>query len=600
MNIAWAAFITIFSWSLGDYILSMVKDLKFTVTEKFIFSLGIGFGVAAYLVFLAGQINILYAGVFIPVILAVCLLSCRRLPGGLCRVASFVKGFRITSLSLFEKMLIMLLFGVFAFSLAGALAPAIGNDSLAYHLYHPRIFIETHSIAHIPHTRESLWPYLTEMLFTLGMLVKGPVVSKLLHYVFGVLSTIAVFCFARRFLGRKEGLIAAALFYLAPCIFMQASYAYIELALCFYVFGSFYLFFIWEKERNLWYLVLSGLFMGLAISTKILAGMALIPILLLLAFNLVQTQVTVRKAFKVCIAFLIPIFLSSFIWYLRSFMITGNPVYPFMQSLFGGGWTGYDLSEYVSQVDLGHSQGIIGFLRLPWDLVMNVGSFGPGEQIGFLFLALFPCLFFVEWKNSVNKAMLFFVLIFTTIWYAAGPNARYYSMIFPAIFLLYSSGLHRLLYTKKMNFMKWLISGGLCFNAMLACYYNLAPMKLLIGKTTMEEYLIANERTSGMAKWVNETLEKDAIVVVVNEPRMFYFRTPSLNYMPFIMEYADEKVRFNMFQDIIGQYPHVYVVVNSDKMDEIIKSLVYKKQALFSTLSNEDGLPYEYAIYKVK
>src|SRR3989338_7836769 len=124
--------------------------------------------------------------------------------------------YSINRLSSFEKFLLAVLFAIPIICLFGSFAPEIGNDALAYHLYHPKIFIQDHSIGYIPFTRESLWPYLTQMLFTLGLLFKSVTLAKMFNFLYGILAVLAVYSFVRFFFSRKEALLASALFYSAP------------------------------------------------------------------------------------------------------------------------------------------------------------------------------------------------------------------------------------------------------------------------------------------------------------------------------------------------------------------------------------------------
>ena len=590
INLFLISTIVLTAYGVGNMFLSMMK-IKLSNKEDFLFSSGIGLGIIAYLVLLLGELKLLFSSVILGLIILLLLLSFDRIYRFLKEVVKAVKDIKINELTFFEKALCAILLSAFGFSLLGALAPPIGNDALAYHLTHPKVFIQNHEIGYIPFTRESLWPYLVEMLFTLGMLLKGPVLAKLFHYLFGMLCTLAVFSFAGRYCSRKVALLASTLFYLSPGIFMQASYAYVDLALCFYIFTSLYLFFIWMDKKVTNLLVLSGVCSGLALSVKLLAGVGIIPIAILLIFELWRTKHGGKKILGATFLFSFVAFAAAFIWYLRSFAITGNPVYPFMYEIFGSGWTN-EIGKH-----LGYVRGFFGFFRLPWDLVMHMESFG-GEQIGFLFLAAMPSVFFMKWKDRGVQYLAFFVLAYTAIWFIVAPNIRFLFPIFPVIWLLLSGGLGEEIYIKKFKILKTFVIGALLFNLGLVVYYNLDPLMVFAGKITKEEYLAKKERAYKAASWINDNTGQDTLLVMVGEARSFYFNLPVVQYS--LMERMAKDNFHTSFDSLIKSYKNVYLLIGGDKQSELIIEKIGSISPLFRAYYDEDGLHFQYQIYKIK
>ncbi len=578
--------ISFIAYGVGDFIARSMK-IRSSRLENFVFSTGLGLGIIAYIVFILGQAGLVYFKILIITLCVLFALFFKNILLLIKDLYSYVKNIKIGDWSLFDKILLAVLTLAFVFSLAGALAPPIGNDALAYHLIHPKIFIKTHSVSFIPYTRESLWPYLTEMLFTLGMLLENSILAKLFHYLFGVLAAIAVYCFARRFVNRKAGLLSAALFYLSPGIFMQASYAYVDLSLCFYVFCAFYLFLSWITDREIQYLVFSGILFGLALSVKILAAIGLIPVLVLLLYVLVKEKNLIKTYISHLSAFLIPLFLFSFIWYLRSYLITGNPVYPFMHEVFGSGWSAAHIAE-----SYGYMKGPIGLLRLPWDLVMHMESFG-GEQIGFLFLALLPALIFTRWGNRSRRFMAFFMIIYMALWFKIDQNIRFLFPVFPVAFVLISDGLDQIFIKRNFKLLKTFISIGLVFNLSLAFYYNVGPIKILTGRISEDEYLLKKERTYAVSKWVNSNVSKDSLLILAGETREYYFD-------PHVIKYKRMTNTKKTFQEITAPYKSVYILCKDDTMDESVKKLIYAKKPLFTSSFTEDGIKSTYSIYKLR
>jgi hypothetical protein len=184
------------------------------------------------------------------------------------------------------------------------------------------------------------------------------------------------------------------------------------------------------------------------------------------------------------------------------------------------------------------------------------------------------------------------------IWFFHIPAIRYFFPVFPVIFLLYSSGLNELLHRRRFKFLQYCICAGLLFNLALCGYYNLKPLKLLAGKMDRESYLADNERTYKVAKWVNESTEEDAYIVLANEPRMFYFKRPCLYYPNAAYTHGNRKELSDLFKKLKGSHENIYLLVKDGRdEDDFITLLINKKEPLITVFSSEGGNTYQYSIY---
>ncbi len=588
--------ITVYCWSMGRIFL---RKLYFSSGEEFVFSTGIGLALLGYIVLILGELRHLYFWPLVVILCASSFLNYKNIKGVVKDIVVYCRKIKLKELSYFEKIILLIVLIVFVVSLSSAIAPPIGNDALAYHLLHPKIFIEQHAVKHIQYTRESLWPYLTEMLFTVGILLKSDILAKLFHYLFGLLSAIAIFCFAARFFNRRTGVLASVLFFITPAVFTQAGYAYVDLALCFYILCALYLFVLWSSKNNLLYLVFSGVFLGLALSIKVLAGIALIIIGIGVIAIIITKKPNLKLLTLYILSFCTPVLLCGFIWYLRSFIILGNPVFPFMSEIFKSGW-----STEIGK-ELGLNRGLLGFLRLPWDLTMYPDSFG-GEQIGFLFLGFLPFALFVNWKRRLNLFLVFFILAYTAIWFKLDPNIRFLFPIFPVACLLLSDGINKALYKKHFTMIKSFIVFGLLINLSLAVYYNLNSLKLLTNSIDKQSYLLKKERTYAIANWINENIaKKDALLISANEPRLYYFDMPAIIYHTFKLFNPDHKDREKALNLLRNKYANIYLL-KTDNYGKLIPSditlskLIFNKKPIYSASFIEDDRHIKYYLYQIK
>lgn len=581
--------IVLISYGIGRIILGIFIKKTEGLLEEFTISCGLGLAILAYSIYAIGSAGFLYVS-HISIVIA-CFFVIAIFPA-----VFFVKSIKwkkstkeILSLDAFERFLVAVIVIISAVCFIGAKAPETGNDALAYHLYHPKIFIQDHKIGHIPLTRESMWPYLTEMLFTLGLLFKSVGLAKLVNFFFGILSMLAVYSFGRRFFSKREALLCAALFYSAPGIFMQSVYSYADLSLCFYSFLALYLFIWWSiKREDIKLIALSGVFTGLALSVKILGGITLISIcMIFMALSLIMKEKRILTVKRLSI-FLAVAALVSCIWYIRSYIVTGNPVYPFLSDFFRNGWPS-DLGK-----NMGYRKDFIGFIRLPWDLVMHLDSFGA-EQIGIVSLAFLPALFFLSFKRKEICSLALFVILYAAIWFYVDPNIRFAFANIAALYLLIGAGFIGFMRRYNFPLLRIILLLCLMFNTALAVYYNRDALKLDLGVMDKESYLFKNERTYPVAKFINNNLPHASIILSIGEPRVFYFDRSVIQYD--ILRQSGN-IEVNSYIDKLRkENPSLYILYRSDVDYSEILPIIETKKPIYEI--KRDIGEGQYAYYRL-
>ena len=206
-----------------------------------------------------------------------------------------------------SKILLSLLVTQLLVNLVGALGPEIGFDALWYHLTLPKIWLQKQEMIFIPGAqfKYSVMPMLTEMFYFIFP-------SKIIHYLFGVLTLVVTYKLSRSLL--------AVLILSTNLVFgWQQTSAYIDLSRAFFEIMALYMF-----TRNKIYK--SAVMLGLAASTKLLAFGSL-PIFWLLIW--IKT-----KSLKYIIHYSLFMLLVISPWLLRSYITTGNPFYPFFSPLY--------------------------------------------------------------------------------------------------------------------------------------------------------------------------------------------------------------------------------------------------------------------------
>ncbi|MDQ2986572.1 MAG: hypothetical protein M3R13_07605, partial [Armatimonadota bacterium] len=196
---------------------------------------------------------------------------------------------------------------------------------------------------------------------------------------------------------------------------------------------------MWIEDRGQrQYLVLSAVFMGIALATKYTAiqtGGALGIAMLIIGAGSKTMASSVRGAVVVGGVGL----LLASPWYVRNFVNTGNPVYPFFYSVFGGSnWSEANAAAYsASQAEFGIGQksgggkdisalpGAAVALALHPDKQIDggtpMGAVGPAFLLGLLWWPLSG----LRKAGAFEKLLLATALITLITWFFLTQQSRY-------------------------------------------------------------------------------------------------------------------------------------------------------------------------------
>ena len=106
------------------------------------------------------------------------------------------------------------------------------------------------------------------MLFMVGMSFSGGMLAKLLSWSFAPITALAVYGFTKSRWGCRMGLLAAAILFLVPGVLILSTLTSVDLGVMFYSFLSFSALLSWFSSRQKSWLILAGIFCGLAMGTK--------------------------------------------------------------------------------------------------------------------------------------------------------------------------------------------------------------------------------------------------------------------------------------------------------------------------------------------
>lgn len=524
--------ILLISISFGRKILSILNVNIESSIEASVFGLGLGFGILSVFIFIIGILHLLYTWVIFAILILMGLFSLKELKTFL---QDITKGSKI-EFNAFNIFSAMIMFILAAFAVIPALAPSSGMDwdGLAYHLAIPKLYLKHHSIIYVPYISHSNFPFLTEMLYTIGLSINSQAIAKLFHYSMYIGAAVAVYALCAKYLNPKTGIYSAILFITVPLIAWEAGIAYTDLSTAFYMLLAFYALLNFEASKSFNWLIICGIACGFAFSTKVLAGIPIFVICILILYNQIQEgkyKIGIKLAFFVGITAI----LIGLPWYLKSYIYTGNPFYPFMYEIFGGKYWSKEAADAYrgSQLAFGMGKSISLLIMLPWNLVVNGINFfdipNPNNpkiwgSIGMAFLGIIPSTLFIIYKNHVVKKMLLISAVFVITWFYMMQYSRYMVTIIPFLSIIAGFGIYSAIKTLKrarifivLYFALVVIAG--IFNGF---HFSFDSMKAALGIEPAHAFLSRTLDIYNAESWINTNTSPNSRIAVFDEVRCLY------------------------------------------------------------------------------
>ncbi|MBA3946624.1 MAG: hypothetical protein H0X37_18930 [Herpetosiphonaceae bacterium] len=229
------------------------------------------------------------------------------------------------------------------------LFPPYAWDALAYHLTTVAAWIQAARITTTPFVIwTNVYPHNAELLYTWLILFLGrDTLVELGQLIFATGGLIAVAGLARSGVGlsRPHALAAGCLFFLTPVVQVQANTNYIDVALASMFLISFYFHlrfcqaFLQGQQNYLSYVLLAGLSGGITLGIKSVGisyiGVSSLLVLVPLLLTIYRQRITMGRATACAVLYTLLIMPLGAFWYIRTWMIYGSPLHPFVVSLFG-------------------------------------------------------------------------------------------------------------------------------------------------------------------------------------------------------------------------------------------------------------------------
>lgn len=400
----------------------------------------------------------------------------------------------------------------------GAISPELSFDALWYHLTSVKLYVETHQIVYIPGWL--MWPSnltrLGDMYYAVALLFGDEIWAKLIHFSFGILSTVALFNLLKRYFTLRICFLGIVTFYTMLIVGWQSTTAYIDLTRTFFEILALDLFLQWfnsKKDLLLWE---SGVLLGLAISTKIMAFGSLAGFILILLFLIKRT------AFRKIFIFTFISFLIVSPWLILSFIHTGNPLYPLFGNLKSPSMPAIPVTGLPWFVTF-----LPQILLVPWTATIN-----PDDIISPIYLIFLPLVLLTIWRQKTDFKIAGLYVLFGLIF--SPPLSNRYLLPYLPAWTLVSLSIFNLDYFKEKRWQRLLISVillGIIVNSGSRILATKKFVPYLTGKETKGEFLSKNLNFSygdfyDTDGWFKKNILKDDLVLIYDIHNLYYVDFP--------------------------------------------------------------------------
>jgi hypothetical protein len=407
------------------------------------------------------------------------------------------------------------------------LAPVTDGDALCYHLEVPKVFLRCGAVGFDADLHETVYPLVTELLYCLALQFRGPVACRGIQWLMGLALAANVTALARPSVGQRAWW-AGAIVLLVPAVSNGMSAPLNDVALAAFGTASIFAWTRLQERPSRSAAAVAGFFAGLTMGVKypgLVLGAMLVAVTALRALVGRRPRSFRERTGWLALA---AIYLAAAVtaggwWYLRAYIYTGNPVYPFFKSVFSGA----GLNEVLAPIKrpLGVTPLNLFFALAPLSLEPDrFDSFS--HQFGPVFLLFLPAVFLERAPRRVLGLLALsysFLMICMTqrqsmrfLLLALGPMAV-------SVAFLASRWCDRRTVAARLLF--GLLLSLLGLEACLAVARSRHALSVVIGRESASEFLARREPTFTVGQWVKTNLPMGARLIG-QDHRGFYFPRP--------------------------------------------------------------------------
>ena len=446
-----------------------------------------------------------------------------------------------------------------------ASSPPWTVDEVIYHLPATKLFVEQGRIFPLYHQPLGNMPFLIHMIYAVCLLANSDIAAKLFSLLLTIVTSIALYGFAVRFLTRSVGVVAM-FGLLSACMVVEVGVSTrIDVSLAGMLFLATYAMMVYLDTREIKWLFISAILSGFSVGIKLNALLWLSCLGVMLLFeSVVRLRMSAPRVVKTTLLYVLITLAVSSPWLIKNAIWFHNPVYPFITGEladFNDGQPRYfnraDEVKIDAHFDAARQASPEQFQSIKtkydaavetarddsrqrhpmrfWEYYTHPQNYSMGDYRhypSYLFLVL-PLLLMVPQKRWLTwltlSSVAFFLVLSSTSWIA-----RFVLPIYPPLTLVSAYALvefgKRFVPRRAKQLCFWVV--GLCMLAPLAVHahylVNLDHLGFVSGATSRSEFL-SRIFYYPPIDFINRNLPEDAHVFSVGSEMCYHMRRPYIS-----------------------------------------------------------------------
>jgi len=467
-------------------------------------------------------------------------------------------------------------------NLAVALAPPTEWDALVYHFAIPSAYLQNGRITYLANTMFWGMPELTEMIYLPAMRIAGVEAAAVIGVFVGAVVLLGLLGYVKSKFNNIAAWTAVAALLAGGSLGWSLSTGYVDWMGLLFGWSALAALNDWLERHDRRMLILTGIFCGGAIGTKYSAGVVLIGSILVL--GLMQKH----QAWKYIISSIFVLGLTATItsspWWIKNFLATGNPFYPFF--IPSGAMDQIRLNFYEKLPAWRNWQSVI---LLPWQATfLGIGGKeGYSADIGPLLVGLSP-LAWINWKSrsEAQRTTILTAGIITAagfVLWAMGSRisglliqTRLFFIFFPAWAVLAGAGIDAIWNLKFSNIRFGFLIGvltilmfGLNVFSLGKSFVSRNPALYILRLEDEQTYLLRNLGSYTRAMETIQGLPSNSHVLMLWEARGYYCQ-PRCDSDEIIDRWFHDSTKYTTSLSILQTWHNqgfTYMLINNQGKD---------------------------------
>jgi hypothetical protein len=287
--------------------------------------------------------------------------------------------------------------------LAMAFVPEIFYDSLVYHLGVPRWWLLEGGVRYYPSTTAQL-PFARQMLNLFGLALGGEPLAKLIHWSSAPLMVLTFAAMARRHSTPTAAWVASLGFFSMPMVNANLWTAGVDVGMSAFALLAALCFLnaLTDPGYETGWSVLAGVFSGLVFASKYTGFLWVVCLGIVLTGWFWVVKRELWRGLRLGLLFGGAAFLLILPWLVKSWILTGNPFYPYFAGVFSSrDFDPVKFHQFAADTRGDLSRSLTAFVARPWTATFNsISSFTAPGVIPLGFLGFFGAGLVGEWRHG--------------------------------------------------------------------------------------------------------------------------------------------------------------------------------------------------------